>query len=186
MSIICEDVPHSDLVAKGAYHDYKTAGERPLTERFPFIEFGSILSRDLKIIDEEMVWLIANDLDYEKVKTRCQEERFPFLEINSLLSKNITIPNVIIELMDYLSFEKFSVNSSVNQEESIAITHKEMNFTRPDSDYRFIRKGQVGSFKTEMPQAMIDTFNKWITEEVNKVLIDSGVLQIFVQDELSN
>ncbi|GAB0097110.1 hypothetical protein DMENIID0001_127090 [Sergentomyia squamirostris] len=122
MSIICEDIPHSDLVAKGAYHgvdkfvwvkrterpkDIKVAEKWCMEPLFMPIFYKEIAQRiedfevrsdDVWVVTyakcgttwtQEMVWLLMNDCDYKAAEETKLQVRFPFIEFGSILSRDL-------------------------------------------------------------------------------------------------
>ncbi|XP_055693944.1 luciferin sulfotransferase-like [Lutzomyia longipalpis] len=88
----------------------------------------------------------------------------------------------ILELADYLSFSKFSQNRSINKEDTINKLQNIFQRKKPDDDFRFIRKGEVGSYKKEMSKDMIEAFDKWSYNEVEKAHLSSEIHSILFQN----
>lgn len=47
-------------------------------------------------------------------------------------------------------------------------------------NYKFIRKGKVGSYREEMTQEMAEKCDTWIRERLEKNKIDPEVIDIFI------
>lgn len=53
-------------------------------------------------------------------------------------------------------------NPSVNYESVIKTANKLMNVDQNNNNFKFIRKGTVGSYKEDMNQELEDKFDEWI------------------------
>ncbi|XP_059617385.1 luciferin sulfotransferase-like isoform X1 [Phlebotomus argentipes] len=85
----------------------------------------------------------------------------------------------ILELANYLDFSNFSKNYSVNHEEGVERIQRTLQLKKPDDDYRFIRRGEVGSHRDEMPKDMIEKFNEWTERKIEKAQLGPEIRTIF-------
>ncbi|XP_055693971.1 sulfotransferase 1 family member D1-like [Lutzomyia longipalpis] len=243
--------------------DYETAKNVALIERFPFIEFGSILARDLELTDEvsraekmpsprmikthlpahllpRQIWTVRPKIIYVARNTKDtaisfyhhyrnihrfvgtfddfmeaflqdkiifspfhthiidfwrmrHEENILFLTYEDMkrdhpsviektakfLGKSLN-EDQILELADHLSFAKFSKNPSVNFEKILKKIDTLYGAERPDEDYNFVRKGVMGGFRGEMSPELIERFNKWTKNEVQKWNCDTEIEKILL------
>lgn len=70
------------------------------------------------------------------------------------------------ELAQHLSFKSMKNNPAINGEEFIREVKEKHNLPTDDPELTFIRKGEVGSWKQELPDYMIDKFKKWAAEKL--------------------
>lgn len=68
---------------------------------------------------------------------------------------------MIDELENHLSFESMRENTSVNFEDEIIRRESLGAGKRPDPDFQFFRKGQIGSYNDEMSDELIGKFDEW-------------------------
>ncbi|XP_055706447.1 luciferin sulfotransferase-like [Phlebotomus papatasi] len=87
--------------------------------------------------------------------------------------------NQILELADYLSFSKFSKITTLNHDTVLHRIQDELQTKLPDKDYHFVRKGEVGSYKVEMPKEVIEEFNRWTLKEIEKAKMDPDINRVF-------
>uniref|UniRef100_A0A1B0GNG5 Sulfotransferase domain-containing protein n=1 Tax=Phlebotomus papatasi TaxID=29031 RepID=A0A1B0GNG5_PHLPP len=85
----------------------------------------------------------------------------------------------ISELADYLSFSKFSKNPRVNLDIYVDKFQKDLQTTLPDADFRFVRKGVIGSYKEEMPKEIIEAFDRWTRKQIEKTKMDPDIYRVF-------
>ncbi len=69
------------------------------------------------------------------------------------------------KLTDHLSFESMRKNPSCNYEDIVS-NMRNLHGTFHDS--KFMRKGQVGSYKEEMTPEMVEKLDAWIAQ--NKII----------------
>ncbi|XP_059617386.1 uncharacterized protein LOC132262217 isoform X2 [Phlebotomus argentipes] len=112
----------------------------------------------------EMIWMLCNGLDYETSRNVDQNARFPFLEVHNILSRELNLPDE---------------NYSVNHEEGVERIQRTLQLKKPDDDYRFIRRGEVGSHRDEMPKDMIEKFNEWTERKIEKAQLGPEIRTIF-------
>lgn len=65
------------------------------------------------------------------------------------------------KLVQHLSFEQMKKNMSVNPVTMVNVV-KQCTKDVYEADGSFMRSGQVGSYKAEMTEEMIDIMDKWI------------------------
>lgn len=80
----------------------------------------------------------------------------------SFLEKQFTEAQ-IDKLVDHLSFHTMKKNPAVNGEFVVNIKRKNNEIVE---DGHFMRAGIVGKHKTEMTSQMIETFDRWIQENI--------------------
>lgn len=79
------------------------------------------------------------------------------LQTAKFLGKELT-QDQVSQLTHHLSFEQMSKNPAVNYEDVVS-NMRNLHGTFHDS--KFMRKGQVGSYKEEMTPEMLEKFDKW-------------------------
>ncbi|GAB0086184.1 sulfotransferase [Sergentomyia squamirostris] len=83
-------------------------------------------------------------------------------------------------LADHLTFDKMSKNESVNLINGMDNIQKMNNIRKKDESYNFIRKGKVGSYRDEMTPELIERFDTWIQERMDKYHLDREIKEIFL------
>lgn len=73
----------------------------------------------------------------------------------AFLGKTLTDPQVEI-LAKHLSFQSMKENPALNHAEELL-----MNFQESNNEGGFMRKGEVGRWKVEMNDDLIEKFDKW-------------------------
>lgn len=81
------------------------------------------------------------------------------------LKKELT-EEQIEELSDHLHFTNMKNNPAINGEDFINEVIERHALPKNDPELTFIRKGQVGSWKTEMPAHLVDKFRSWTKEKL--------------------
>lgn len=69
----------------------------------------------------------------------------------------------VLELVDHLKFENLKNNDSVNYP---TIFPWKDSYASRDDETPFMRKGQIGSYRTSMSKEMIIKFDTWISENI--------------------
>ncbi|XP_055691171.1 luciferin sulfotransferase-like [Lutzomyia longipalpis] len=82
-------------------------------------------------------------------------------------------------LEDHLSFKKMAVNKSVNFETHL-IEYSTITNSDRDMEFKFMRKGKVGSYNEEMTPEMIEKFDKKIREWHSQYKAAPELLDIFL------
>lgn len=72
--------------------------------------------------------------------------------------------NQISALTEHLSFDKMSKNPYVNYESDIKIVHFFMR--NADKNGKFMRRGEIGSYKSDMDKTMEIMFDDWIEKNM--------------------
>uniref|UniRef100_A0A1L8E4H8 Putative sulfotransferase n=1 Tax=Nyssomyia neivai TaxID=330878 RepID=A0A1L8E4H8_9DIPT len=103
-------------------------------------------------------------------------------ETAKFLGKSLS-KDQICSLTDYLSFSKFSENSSVNKQHIFKHIDNVLGSSKPDENYNFIRKGKIGGFKEEMTTELIQKFNKWAECEAKKWNYEPELKEIIMFSE---
>lgn len=83
-------------------------------------------------------------------------------ELATFLEKDLT-EEQLIQLNDHLDFKNMKSNPLVNIEELIEFRKKQYGLEQ--SEFTFIRRGQVGSHKEEMPEEFVERFNQRTLDE---------------------
>lgn len=78
-------------------------------------------------------------------------------DLTEFLEKELS-EDQVEQLCDHLDFKNMRDNPLVNIDELIQYRKKQYGIE--DSQFTFIRKGQVGSHKEEMPEEFVERFNK--------------------------
>lgn len=69
--------------------------------------------------------------------------------------------NQLGELTDYVSFDKMKNNVALNREEDIIRMENRFGLKRPDSEFKFLRKGKVGGYRDELNEEQIEKIDNW-------------------------
>jgi hypothetical protein len=67
----------------------------------------------------------------------------------------------VSSLTKHLSFEEMKKNPAVNLEN---VLNRAQKIHGRAYDSTFIRKGKVGSWKDELPESLVEEFDRWIKE----------------------
>ncbi|XP_059608211.1 luciferin sulfotransferase-like [Phlebotomus argentipes] len=141
----------NDIVLYGPYHNHVIDfWQMRNEENIHFITFQD-MKRDLPSVIEKTAKFLGKTLSKEQILT----------------------------LADYLSFDKFSINPSVNRENEDERISAALQTKKVD-DFHFIRKGKSGSFREEMPEDLIEKFNEWTLKEIEKAKVDPEIQSIFL------
>uniref|UniRef100_A0A1B6GG97 Sulfotransferase domain-containing protein n=1 Tax=Cuerna arida TaxID=1464854 RepID=A0A1B6GG97_9HEMI len=70
------------------------------------------------------------------------------------------------ELMFHLSFANMKNNPAINGEDFIKEVKEKHDMPEDDPELTFIRKGQVGGWKKEMPHHFVEKFKLWTKEKL--------------------
>uniref|UniRef100_A0A7G3AYZ2 Putative sulfotransferase 1 family member d1 n=1 Tax=Lutzomyia longipalpis TaxID=7200 RepID=A0A7G3AYZ2_LUTLO len=166
------------------YHHYRNLQQY----RGSFSDFMDIFLNDATIYapyDSHIIdfWNMRNEenilfITYEEMK---KDHPNVIRRVADFLGKSLTDEQVET-LADHLTFDKMSKNESVNFEEERKTFDKMFNMKhdQKDNDYNFIRKGKVGSYREEMTPEMIERFDAWIQERMEKYQVDPELLEVFI------
>lgn len=72
----------------------------------------------------------------------------------------------INELCDHLQFSNMKNNPAINGEEFIKEVKEKHDMPEDDPELTFIRKGQVGAWRKEMPHHFVEKFKLWTKEKL--------------------
>ncbi|XP_055676908.1 sulfotransferase 1B1-like [Lutzomyia longipalpis] len=90
----------------------------------------------------------------------------------------------IQDLTEHLSFEKMSKNQSVDLILELKDVQKSLNIGKHDDNFRFIRKGQIGSYRDDMSPEFIEKFDNWLKEKLNDLQVEPELWKIFFLDDV--
>ncbi|XP_059622666.1 luciferin sulfotransferase-like [Phlebotomus argentipes] len=163
------------------YHFYKHAGQNQasLREFLDFFMNDNVLYGPYHnhVID---FWQMRNEENIHFITFQDMKRDLPSVieKTAKFLGKSLS-KEQILTLADYLSFDTFSKNTSVNREDMFLQLCNTMNLDREKQDYNFIRKGKSGSFREEMPEDLIEKFNEWTLRETEKANVDPEIQSVF-------
>jgi estrone sulfotransferase len=111
-------------------------------------------------------WEVRNRSDVLFLKFEDMKEDLPKVirQTAAFLGKTLTEEKVDI-LADHLSFESMKNNPACSKEHLISVLQAIHGKKQPDK--KFMRKGQVGSWKDELPPQLMARFDEWI--EKNRI-----------------
>lgn len=75
-------------------------------------------------------------------------------------------PEQVDELTAHLSFSNMKNNPTINGEDFIKEVKEKHEMPEDDPELTFIRKGQVGGWKKEMPHHFVEKFKSWTKEKL--------------------
>ncbi|KAL1115994.1 hypothetical protein AAG570_005489 [Ranatra chinensis] len=78
----------------------------------------------------------------------------------------------IAALAEHLSFNRMKDNWAINGEELVGEVKKRHGLDPRDPDLAFIRRGEVGAWKKEMNQQMVDKFDQWAKEKTKGTVLE--------------
>ncbi|XP_055852808.1 sulfotransferase 1E1-like isoform X2 [Episyrphus balteatus] len=113
-------------------------------------------------------WQLRNEpyiffTSFERMK---KDLRSVILGLSAFLGKNLD-ENQMVKLLDHLSFEKMKDNPMCNHISEIK-QFKELYNPAKELNFRFVRKGAVGSHKTELSEDLIERIEKWYKKHVDR------------------
>ncbi|XP_075212042.1 luciferin sulfotransferase-like [Lycorma delicatula] len=73
----------------------------------------------------------------------------------------------VSELAHHLSFKEMKVNSAINGEEFIKEVKEKHEMPIEDPELTFIRKGEVGGWRKEMSEKLVEKFEQWTEEKLS-------------------
>ncbi|XP_022184433.1 luciferin sulfotransferase isoform X1 [Nilaparvata lugens] len=91
------------------------------------------------------------------------------------LEKDLTDEQVS-KLAHHLSFKEMKVNSAINGEEFIKEVKEKHEMPAEDPELTFIRKGEVGGYKNEMPEKLVERFDDWTREKLYGTILQNEIM----------
>lgn len=76
------------------------------------------------------------------------------------------LPEQVVELAQHLNFSNMKNNPAINGEDFIKEVKEKHDMATDDPELTFIRKGQVGGWKKEMPHHFVEKFKLWSKENL--------------------
>ncbi|CAH1389884.1 unnamed protein product [Nezara viridula] len=123
-------------------------------------------------------------IEYKKL------ENLPNLLINSFEEMKQDLPGVIRKtaaflgktlsssevdrLSEHLSFKSMKDNGAINGEEVIKEVKQRHGLDPSDPQLAFIRKGEIGSWKTEMTPDIAKQFDAWTTKKLKGTILENN------------
>ncbi|XP_011302858.1 sulfotransferase 1C4 [Fopius arisanus] len=112
-------------------------------------------------------WNNRNDKKHEMLLIKYEEMKSDLTSVvrrtSEFLGKPPLPPEKLAILMDHLTFSKMKNNPAVNKEEWIAYIKQ---FDLSTEDGKFMRKGEVNQWQTEMSPEMSEKFDEWTAEHL--------------------
>lgn len=86
-------------------------------------------------------------------------------QTTDFLGKELTAEQTA-ELAEHLSFSNMKNNPAINGEDFIKEVKEKHDMPEDDAELTFIRKGQVGGWKKELPHHFVEKFKSWTKEKL--------------------
>lgn len=67
----------------------------------------------------------------------------------------------LMELKEYVSFDNMRKIKTINRENYVASIEKHVGKTRPDAEFKFLRKGKVGGYRDDLNDEQIKKIDEW-------------------------
>lgn len=70
------------------------------------------------------------------------------------------------ELVEYSSFDNMKTIETINRESDIIYMEQRIGRKRPDPEFKFLRKGKVGTHRDELNENQISKLDDWIEKKL--------------------